>query len=195
MPAPSINRRNVLLRQHAAPCLPFNAGHLYMGLYRCYKGIFKTGTEVLSIILHTSSSNTRSCLVRRLKGKTLLLPPHKKREDAHILCDARFKSQLTIRCCCSTTSISPPIRQRAAGLSAFLSLCLALYVCVRVTRTSRVCSYLAERRWLPCVEEVCKIWIWLFRNVRGERFEGSSVVLMARGKIFAFACRFAARKR
>ena len=44
-----------------------------MGLYRYYKGIFKTGTEVLSIVLHTSSSNTRSCLVCRLKGKTLLL--------------------------------------------------------------------------------------------------------------------------
>ena len=91
MPAP---RRNVLLRHHAAPGLPFNVGHLYMGLYRCYKGIFKTGVEVLSIVLHTSS-NTRSCLECRLKGKTLLLPPHKKREDAHILCDARFKSQLT----------------------------------------------------------------------------------------------------
>ena len=26
------------------------------------------------------------------------------------------------------------------------------------------------------------IWIWLFRNVRGEGFEGSSVVRMARGK-------------
>ena len=34
-----------------------------------------------------------------------------------------------------------------------------------------------------CVEEVCKIWIWLFRNVRGEGFEGSSVVRTARGKI------------
>jgi len=130
MPAPS--RRNVLLRHHAAPCLPFNVGHLYMGLYRYYKGIFKTGTEVLSIVLHTSSSNTRSCLVCRLKGKTLLLPPHKKREDAHILCDARLKSQLTIRCCCSTTFISPPVRECAAGLSAFLSLCLALYVCACV---------------------------------------------------------------
>ena len=41
---------------------------------------------------------------------------------------------------------------------------------------------------VACVEEVCKIWIWLFRNVRGEGFEGSSVVLMARGKISAFAC-------
>ena len=45
-----------------------------MGLCRYYKGIFKTGTEVLSIVLHHCSSNTRSCLVCRLKGKTLLLP-------------------------------------------------------------------------------------------------------------------------
>ena len=36
---------------------------------------------------------------------------------------------------------------------------------------------------VACVEEVCKIWIWLFRNVRGEGFEGSSVVRMTRGKI------------
>ena len=36
---------------------------------------------------------------------------------------------------------------------------------------------------VACVEEVCKIWIWLFRNVRGEGFEGSSVVRMARGKV------------
>ena len=34
---------------------------------------------------------------------------------------------------------------------------------------------------VACVEEVCKIWIWLFRNVRGGGFEGSFVV--ARGKI------------
>ena len=33
------------------------------------------------------------------------------------------------------------------------------------------------------VEEVSKIWIWLFRDVRGEGFEGGSVVRMARGKI------------
>ena len=72
MPAPS--RRNVPLRHLAAPCLPFNIGHLYMGLYRYYKDIFKTGTEVLSIVLLTCSSNARSCLVCRLKGKTLLLP-------------------------------------------------------------------------------------------------------------------------
>ena len=36
---------------------------------------------------------------------------------------------------------------------------------------------------VACVEEVCKTWIWLFRNVRGEGFEGSSVVRTARGKI------------
>ena len=90
-----------------------------------------TEAVVLFIVLHTSS-NTRSCLVCRLKGKILLLPPHKKREDAHILCDARLKSQLTIRCCYSTTLISPPIRECAAGLSAFFSLCLALYVCACV---------------------------------------------------------------
>ena len=36
---------------------------------------------------------------------------------------------------------------------------------------------------VACVEEVCKIWIWLFRNVRGEGFEGSSVARMSRGKI------------
>ena len=36
---------------------------------------------------------------------------------------------------------------------------------------------------VACVEEVRKIWIWLFRNVRGEGFEGSSVVRMARGRI------------
>ena len=36
---------------------------------------------------------------------------------------------------------------------------------------------------VACVEEVCKIWIWLFRNVRGEGFEGSSIVRTGRGKI------------
>ena len=36
---------------------------------------------------------------------------------------------------------------------------------------------------VACVEEVCMIWIWLFRNGRGEGFEGSSVVRMTRGKI------------
>ena len=35
---------------------------------------------------------------------------------------------------------------------------------------------------VACVEEVCKVWI-LFRNVRGEGFEGSSDVRTARGKI------------
>ena len=37
---------------------------------------------------------------------------------------------------------------------------------------------------VACVEEICKIWMWLFRNVRGEGFEGSSVVRTARGKIY-----------
>ena len=36
---------------------------------------------------------------------------------------------------------------------------------------------------VACVEEVCKIWIWLFRHVRGEGFEGNSVVRTARGNI------------
>ena len=36
---------------------------------------------------------------------------------------------------------------------------------------------------VACVEKVCKICIWLFRNVRGEGFDGSSVVRMAQGKI------------
>ena len=146
MPAPS--RRNVSFSGSMLTSLcPFMYIYTWASIYTT--SIFKTGTEVLSIVLHTCSSNTRSCLECRLKGKTLLLPPHKKREDAHILCDARLKSQLTIRCCCSTTFISPPVPECAAGLSAFLSLCLALCVCVRVTRASRVCSYLAERRRLP----------------------------------------------
>ena len=42
---------------------------------------------------------------------------------------------------------------------------------------------------VACVEDVCKIWIWLFRNVRGEGFEGRSVVLMAQGKICVFSRR------
>ena len=51
---------------------------------------------------------------------------------------------------------------------------------------------------VACVEEVCKIWIWLFRNVRGERFEGRSVVRMTRGKIcfrLPFCCPEAVRTR
>ena len=35
---------------------------------------------------------------------------------------------------------------------------------------------------VACVEGVCKIWIWLFRNVRGEGFEGDFVVRKVRGK-------------
>ena len=65
--------RNRRVERDADPCLPFKV-HLYMGLHIYYKGNLKTGTEVLSIVLHTSSSNTRSCFVGRLKDKTLLLP-------------------------------------------------------------------------------------------------------------------------
>ena len=36
---------------------------------------------------------------------------------------------------------------------------------------------------VACVEEVCKIPIWLSRNVRGEGFEGSFVVRIGRGNI------------
>ena len=75
MPAPS--RRNVLLRHHAHPCLPFNI-HQWPYIYTWASidttSIFNTSTEVLSIVLHTSSSNMQSCLVCRLKGKALLLP-------------------------------------------------------------------------------------------------------------------------
>ena len=180
MPAPS--RRNVLLRHHAAPCRPFNVGHLYMGLCRYYKCIFKTGTEVLSIVLHTCSSNTRSCLECRLKGETLLLLPRNKREDAHISCDARLKSQSTIRCCCSTTFISLPIREYCQPFYPFVSRCICVRACDKdVLRVFESCRETLAAM-VACVEEVCKIWIWLFRNVRGEGFEGSSVVRMAQGK-------------
>ena len=60
-----------------------------------------TEAVVLSIVLHTSSCNMWSCLVCRWKGKTLFLPPHKKREDAHILC------------CLLYTSPSPRDRQKS----------------------------------------------------------------------------------
>jgi len=46
----------------------------------------------------------------------------------------------TIRCCCSTTFISPPVRECVAGLSAFLSLGLALYVRACVWQP-RACVY------------------------------------------------------
>ena len=36
---------------------------------------------------------------------------------------------------------------------------------------------------VACVEKVCKILIWLFRNVRGDGFESSPVVRMTRGKM------------
>ena len=46
---------------------------------------FKTSTEVLSIVLHTSSRNTQLCLVCRLKGKTLLLPYLEGEEPPNIV--------------------------------------------------------------------------------------------------------------
>ena len=36
---------------------------------------------------------------------------------------------------------------------------------------------------VACVEQVCKMLIWLLRSVRGEGIEGSSVVRMTRGKV------------
>ena len=48
--------------------------YIYTWVYINTTSIFKTSTEVLSIVLHTSSRNTQACLVFRLKGKTLLLP-------------------------------------------------------------------------------------------------------------------------
>ena len=152
---------------------------------------------MLSIVLHTSSSNTRSCLECRLKGKTLLLSPHKKREDAHILCDAKTQVPIDLTEVKHVPSAAAVVRHlsRRPYESAprdcrpFIPLSRVVCVCVRVTRTSRVLAAM-----VACVKEVRKIWIWLFRNVRGEGFEDSSVVLMARGKISAFAC-FAARKR
>ena len=58
-----------------APCSPlFALSCTYTWDFIHTTSIFKTSTEVLSIVLHTSSRNTQSCLVCCLKGKTLLLP-------------------------------------------------------------------------------------------------------------------------
>ena len=81
MPAPS--RRNVFFSGTMLN-LVCRFMHIYTWASIHTTSIFKTNTEVLSIALHTCSRNTQSCLVCRLKGKTLVLPPHKKREDAHI---------------------------------------------------------------------------------------------------------------
>ena len=71
MPAPS--RRNVFFSGTMLSLVcPFM--YIYTRASIHTTSIFKTSTEVLSIVLHTSSRNTQSCLVRCLKGKTLLLP-------------------------------------------------------------------------------------------------------------------------
>ena len=69
-----------------APCSPLFArsctsvhGPLYIILRST--NILKTSTEMLSIVLHTSSRNTQSCLVCYLKGKTLLLLSCKLKND------------------------------------------------------------------------------------------------------------------
>ena len=89
-------------------------------------------------------------------------------------------------------------------ISAFFSLLFFLFFFVSIpfiifallfflppSRTpSRNSDPVVSNDLKPSVEEVCKIWIWLFRNVscapsrvlRGEGFERSSVVRMARGK-------------
>ena len=63
MPDPP--RRNVLLRHHAHPCLPFNV-HLWPYIYAWGSiyttSIFKTSTEVLYVGLQVPSSNMQSCL-------------------------------------------------------------------------------------------------------------------------------------
>ena len=127
MPAPS--RRDVSFSGTMLTLVcPFM--YIYTWASILTTSIFKTSTEGLSIVLHTSSSKTRSCLECRLKGKTVLLPPHNKREDAHI-CDARLK-QLTIRCCCSTTFISPPIESASRDCQLFypfVSRCMCVGAC------------------------------------------------------------------
>ena len=70
MPAPS--RRNVFFSGTMLTLVyPFMYIYTWASIHTA--SIFKTSTEVLSIVLHTSR-NTQSCLVCRLKGKTLLLP-------------------------------------------------------------------------------------------------------------------------
>ena len=70
MPAPS--RRDVSFSGTMLTLVcPFM--YIYTWASILTTSIFKTSTEVLSIVLHTSR-NTQPCLVCRLKGKTLLLP-------------------------------------------------------------------------------------------------------------------------
>ena len=64
--------RDRRVEEDAHPC--FRLMYIYTWASIDATSIFKTSTEELSIVLHTSSSNMQSCLVCRLKGKTLLLP-------------------------------------------------------------------------------------------------------------------------
>ena len=71
MPAPS--RRNVFFSGTMLTLVcPFMYIYAWASIHTT--SIFKTSTEVLSIVLDTPSRNTQSCRVCRLKGKTLLLP-------------------------------------------------------------------------------------------------------------------------
>ena len=69
----------------------------------------------------------------------------------------------------------------------FVSRCMCVRACDNHVQCVLVSCGATLAAMVACVEEVCKIWIWLFRNVRGEGFEGSSVVRMAQEKISAFA--------
>ena len=67
MPAPS--RRDVFFSGTMLTLVcPFIYIYTWASIHTTI--IFKTGTEVLSIVLHTSSRNTQPCLVCCLKGKT-----------------------------------------------------------------------------------------------------------------------------
>ena len=89
MPAPS--RRNVFFSGAMLTLVcPFIYIYTWASIHTT--SMLTTSTEVLSIVLHTCFRDTQLCLVCRLKGKTLLLPPHKKREDAHILCCLLYTS-------------------------------------------------------------------------------------------------------
>ena len=68
MPAPS--RRDVFFSVIMLTLVcPFMYIYTWASVHTT--SIFKTSTEVLSIVLHTSSRNTQPCLVCRLKGNTL----------------------------------------------------------------------------------------------------------------------------
>ena len=77
MSAPS--RRNVLLRHHADPCLPFNVWHLYMGLCRYYMTFSRQVLKccLLSYTLLLAIRGRVLCVVCRARHSSL--PTRKKR--------------------------------------------------------------------------------------------------------------------